>query len=417
MSYNNFLKNNNLIVKFIFLFLTFSLFLGFYLNENSTGGAEQDYLVHDQISELFFNDFNNTLQNYDSLKTRHSPIIPIYFSFLKFFNFDDNLVRFIHLPISLLIVFIFFKCLEIKYSNYNRNNLIIFSSILLLSPTIRSLSIWPDSHLYGLLFFLVATYFFLIFLKAKEKKKVKYALLNILFLAISSYIRPSFSLFAIYFFWFFYKEFKFTKKLIQVIVFNLILALPAIYYLFYLDIMFLKTNAVSNIDFFTRINPANKILLISSIVFFHIFPIIYFKFDHIKKKFFQIRLYEHVSLFLIFILCLIYFNYKKDFSGGGIFFHISNLLNLEFIFFVISLISIYILYSLTRVNLNNFLIVILIFFSNPQLTIYHKYYDPLILIIFFLLINISLDKKIFNFKSILFFYSHSFLFLLLSLLK
>lgn len=284
MSYNKFIKNNNLIIIFIFLILSFSLFVGFFLNENSTGGARQDYLVHDQISIMFFNDFKNTLLNYDELKTRHSPLIPIYFSIFKFFEINDYIVRLIHLPLALFLVLFFYKCLEIKFDQTNKKYLFIFSSIILLSPTVRSLSIWPDSHFYGLIFFLVAIYFFLIFLKVKNREKLKYAYLNIIFLVICSYIRPSFSLFGIYFLWYFYKEFGFKKKFYYILLLNFILALPAFYYLFYLKVMFLSTNAVNNIDLLTRINPSNKILIISSIITFHLIPLVLIKIQYFKKK-------------------------------------------------------------------------------------------------------------------------------------
>ncbi len=417
MSYNKFIKNNNLIIIFIFLILSFSLFVGFFLNENSTGGARQDYLVHDQISIMFFNDFKNTLLNYDELKTRHSPLIPIYFSIFKFFEINDYIVRLIHLPLALFLVLFFYKCLEIKFDQTNKKYLFIFSSIILLSPTVRSLSIWPDSHFYGLIFFLVAIYFFLIFLKVKNREKLKYAYLNIIFLVICSYIRPSFSLFGIYFLWYFYKEFGFKKKFYYILLLNFILALPAFYYLFYLKVMFLSTNAVNNIDLLTRINPSNKILIISSIITFHLIPLVLIKIQYFKKKAAQINLYEYLFLSIIFFISIFYFDYKKDFTGGGIFFHLSNLLGTNFFFFIISFLSLILIYIFIKKNFNNIIIIFLIFLSNPQLTIYHKYYDPLILIIFFLLIDTELQKKIFNLKSLLLFYSHSFLFLILSLLK
>ena len=46
MSYNKILtKENYLLFNFIYFFNCFSL-PWFFLNENSTGGAQQDYLVH-----------------------------------------------------------------------------------------------------------------------------------------------------------------------------------------------------------------------------------------------------------------------------------------------------------------------------------------------------------------------------------
>jgi len=416
MSYNKILKNNNLFIILILL-LSLSLFIGFYFNEDSTGGAYEDYLVHDQISTKFANNFLETFLNFDKLKTRHSPIIPIYFSIYKYFNLSDNLVRLLHIPTVFLIILIFYNCLLIKFKFLNKKIIWLTSFILILSPTVRSLAIWPDSHLYGILFFLISLYFFLKFEKCNNNKKLFYAILNVIFLAISCYIRPSFSFFALYFTWFFFKEFKFSNNFFLIIVSNFFLALPAFYYLFYLKIMFLTSHAVGNIDTFTRFNPSNKILIISTIIFFHILPFFYLKFSFFKKKFLQLNLKEFLLTFLILIICINYFNYEKNFTGGGIFFHISNIFNSNLIFFAIAYISLIAIYILLKLNFNNFFLFIIIFLSNPQLTIYHKYYDPLILILFFLLYKISIDKKFNNAKYILFFYFHSFLFLLSNLIK
>ena len=105
--------------------------------------------------------------NYDNLKTRHSPIIPIYFSFYNFFEIPDKLIRLIHLHVSFFITIIFYQCIKLKYGSYNKKILIFISLLLLLSPTIRSLAIWPDSHLYGLFFFLISVFWYLKFLTIK----------------------------------------------------------------------------------------------------------------------------------------------------------------------------------------------------------------------------------------------------------
>lgn len=416
MSYNKILKNKNLFITFILL-LSFSLFLGFYFNEDTTGGAYQDYLVHDEISTKFATNFLETFLNFDQLKTRHSPIIPIYFSVYKYFNFNNDLVRLFHLPIIFFIILLFYNCLLIKFEFINKKIIYLVSFLLILSPTVRSLAIWPDSHLYGILFFLVSLYFFLKFQKCKKNKKISYAILNIIFLAITCYIRPSFAIFAVYFTWYFFKEFKLSSSFFIVILTNFFLAIPAFYYLFYLEVMFLTSHAVNNADIFTRFNPSNKILIISTIIFFHIIPFIYLKFNLFKKELLDLSFKEFLLTLFILIICIIYFNYEKSFTGGGIFFHLSHIFNSNLIFFVISYISLLTIYILSKLNINNFFLFILIFLSNPQLTIYHKYYDPLILILFFLLYEISIDKKINESKYILFFYFHSFLFLLSSLAK
>jgi hypothetical protein len=68
-------------------------------------------------------------------------------------------------------------------------------------------------------------------------------------------------------------------------------------------------------------------------------------------------------------------------------------------------------------NKENLLIFILVLINNPQYTIYHKYFDPFLLILFFSLFNFDLslkEKKIKNFYLI---YSYFLTFLIVSNLK
>ena len=121
---------------------------------------------------------------------------------------------------------------------------------------------------------------------------------------------------------------------------------------------------------------------------------------------------------ILFSVCVYFFNYNYSYSGGGIFFKISYFLfNNNFFFYVIGLISILIFMPYLFINKENFLILVLILFNNPQYTIYHKYFDPFLLIIFFSLFNFQIslkEKKIKNFITI---YSYFFIFLLISNLK
>ena len=81
--------------------------------------------------------------------------------------------------------------------------LIILSLSIFLSPTFRSLAIWPSSRIVGLLFFVLSIYEFLKF----QKTSLNIHLIkNILFLIISSYISPNFSLFIIFFFYYYLKK-------------------------------------------------------------------------------------------------------------------------------------------------------------------------------------------------------------------
>ena len=80
------------------------------------------------------------------------------------------------------------------------------------------------------------------------------------------------------------------------------------------------------------------------------------------------------------------------------------------LFYIISFFSLMFVYLLGKNSLNNSIILDDIFLINPQLTIYHKYYDPLVLIVFFLLININIKNLNFDYKKLSILYFHSLFF-------
>jgi hypothetical protein len=158
-----------------------------------------------------------------------------------------------------------------------------------------------------------------------------------------------------------------------------------IVYLFILDINFLiKPVDGDATNTLVRLNPSNKILIISSLVLFYLTPII--TSINFKKKFlefFQIKYLLYVLL--LSIVLLLFFNYQINFTGGGIIFKLSYILfdNL-YLFSIFSVISLIIIVTFFKLNTNNILLFIVLIISNPQLTIYHKYYDPLLLLLFLL---------------------------------
>ena len=98
----------------------------------------------------------------------------------------------------------------------------------------------------------------------------------------------------------------------------------------------------------------------------------------IKKYFFRIVLFV--------ILLGYFFNYQINFTGGGILFQLSQLLfKSNYLFFGICIFSITLILYLSKLSTNNFFIIFILIISNIQNTIYHKYYEPLSIIIFFTL--------------------------------
>ena len=116
---------------------------------------------------------------------------------------------------------------------------------------------------------------------------------------------------------------------------------------------------------------------------------------------------------------MIFFNYSLNYTGGGLFFQISNLIfENNYFFYLIAFFSLLVLFYLSSIDINNFLIFLILIISNIQNTIYHKYYDPLILILFFTLINSSLNFKFFkNKKNIIYIFIFYIIFILMRITK
>ena len=399
--------------SYFFLFLYSTLIIGFILNENSSGGAIIDYLNQKIISKKFSERFLEVFFNFDKETTRHSPLLIIILSLFEKFNINDGIIRIINLHFLLLIILFFYKCLKIKFKNYNKTILHLISFLLFLSPTYRSLSIWPDSRLYGLLLFIVSIYFFLNFIEEKnKKKKFKYSLLNTFYLCIASYFSPNYCVFVIFFVLSFFNYFKISKYSYSIIFLNLLLSAPALYYVFYLKIFFFLTGVSDSSATIIALNPANKIILISSIFLFHYFP-----FFFIAKNKYIISNKNLIILIFIFSTLIYFFNYRIDFTGGGFIYKLSNLIfNNNYFLFFFSFLGFLLLFNLSYKNLNNFLLIFLIIISNPQLEVYHKYYEPMLLMIIFTLFKISINKNFLK-KRFLIFYLFNFLFLIANLLK
>ena len=413
-----FLKKNSYNKKILFLlFLYLTLIVSFFFGENSTGGAIKDYLNQKGISQKFSSNFFQTFYEYDNFSTRHSPILIIFLSFFEKINLPDFVIRLIHLHICLFLPLIFFKFLKLKFKEIDEKILLLLSALIFLSPTFRSLSIWPDSRLLGLIFFSISIFYFL---KFNENKHIKFVFLNVFFLALSSYLSPNFSVFSIFFITKFISFYRFfSKEILIIILFNLILALPAFYYIFILDVNFFLKSAAIGIENNEKIifnNLFNDIFITFSIIFFYLIPFLFLKIIKLNKI---LTIKNFLISLAIFLLCVLNFNYNYSYSGGGIFFKFSNFFfENNYLFFFITLISIYLVSPLIMNNYFNLLFFLLIIFNNPQYTLYHKYFDPFLLLTFFTVLNLNFNlNKIVYRKNYLYIFSYFVVFLIISNLK
>ena len=395
--------------KYTILILTtlyISLFLGVYLDEDSLGGAFSDYKGLYYITENFKNNFIYTLLNYDEVGNRHSPIFYILRSGLPL---NEMFQRIFFLNIYLLIPIFFYKSLKIIFKTTPKNNLKLLAFVLLLLPTYRSYSIWPDPHLLGVLFFIISIYYFLKF--RKNVKGFKDATLSTIFLALSAYSSPNFGIFVIYFFYEFYSRFDISKKLILIIFLNIILSIPFFYYLFYLDVNFIFKENSWDIgeNFYSKENISNKILIISSIFFFYLIPFLNHKkiiSDFNLMHIIDIRL---MSFILFFLFCCYFFDFTSAYnltnSGGGFFYNISKFLfNNNYLFYLINFFVFLLIGKSFFTNKKNSLLFLCLILSNPQVTIWQANFSPTLFFLILLLFSFDFIKKNFDIKRIFLIY-------------
>ena len=375
------------------LLLILSVYMGFFFDENLTQGPQLDFEHALKQVKAFEENFKYTFLNYDKIEnsTRISPVFTATIYLINKLTDNVDITRFILCNLILLSQYVLFSCLKNSNLNllFSDNQLFLISSIIYISPSFRANSIWPESSMLGLLFFLISL---LCFLKFETNNNIKFFFLNVFFLAIASYVRPSFCLFAFYFFIKFlsysYKYDKFYRNLSLVIFLNLVLAFPAFYYVFFLDVFFISYGGLDS-------NYFNKVSIISTIIFFHLLPILYFFKEAIKPKFSDD--FSIVILVLISLIFIIYFfDYNLKLAGGGFFLHLSNFLfeNNYLFYFVFCISAFYILKIIKQNKVDNLIIILILLLITPQYHIFHKYYDPLVIILAMTLIKLKQPKEL-----------------------
>lgn len=398
------------LIKKEFIFLTgfLSLFLSYYLGENSSGGAYLDFLSTKKLIDIFDDGILFGFKWFLSFGQIHLPFFYLLKSILKNF-FSQHEIHILYIFVSSMVPLVFYKILKKKYINSDKYYLFLLSMIIFLSPYFRSSTIWVTNDNLALLFFLISLYYFLCF-QTKNKNHLFYSILSFSFLIFASYLRQNYAFFGIYYLYYFFRKLE-TLNFIYLNFLNIIISFPLLIYLY-----FFISKDKSEISF-TRdtinFDLVFNILVFSSLYFFYFIPIIfnYFLRSKIKDIF---KDNKFILYFLIVIFLILYFFYTIPAVpyGGGVFFKLSQLIDIKF-FFIFSFFGVFFLFCLNKLNLDNLLLYFVLIISFPLIFVYQKYYDPLIYIVFFILINSSFLKDLIIKKHLsilsLYFYLGSFL--------
>ena len=159
----------------VYISLIFTIFFGFSLNENSSGGGkiDHDYLLPFIIkfSENFSEGFELFLK--DRATLIHSPLFYILISFLIKISNSLLFTKFFYILVCCTLPFIFYQILTIK--NSRENSFIFFLSLIIFfSPYFRSSAIWLLGDNLSLIFFSLSIFYYL--KTNKSEKLINYFL-------------------------------------------------------------------------------------------------------------------------------------------------------------------------------------------------------------------------------------------------
>ena len=178
------MKINSKRIVYVYISLYLTLLIGFYFNEDFAGGYKVDYLIYKNTISAFNLDLKNSLLFYEKFSVMASPIFILLLTYVNKILNNDTFVRFLNLNFSLILPYLFFLCLKIKYVDTKKNLLYLLPAIIFISPYFRSSSIWVGPENLSIIFFLASVYFFL--RHENEKQNLSFILLNVFFLAHSS---------------------------------------------------------------------------------------------------------------------------------------------------------------------------------------------------------------------------------------
>ena len=391
----------------IYLILFSSLIFSYLLGENSSGGSKHDYFATQKYIEVFQIDFYSGFELFRDSNELHFP-----FFYLIIGNISKitgiTFIHYFYLIISSLIPLAFYNALKKKFLNINNDSLFFLSILIFFSPYFRSSAVWLTTDNLALLFFVISINFFLK-IELENKTFFKNSLLCFLFLVLSSYIRHYYAIFFFLYFYISYNKFSLSKNLI-IIIFNIILSIPALFYLNFIT----KGKSFSEPFYFLSGDFIFNFLFLGSLFLFYLIPFLindfvprYFKERFSLKK-------NIIFLTIILSVLIISFYTLPNFEyGGGVFYKLSKIYYIN-IFYFFSILGCLIILLLIDDSFKNYLIFLILIIIFPLTILFQKYYDPLLYIVLFTLMNSNfITKLIYNNKIKISFVAAYFLFFLI----
>ena len=391
--------------------LSTTLLIGYFLGEDSSGsgGFPVDFNSTWPVLKLiekgeYFNFLEYTIH------------FPLHYYILYFFNLlveSKDAVRLLFTLISLITPYIFFLILKEKFLKTDLNKLFFLSQIIFLLLSFRSGAIWANTQLTALLFFMISIFYFLKWENQRSKLIDKNLVLQCFFLSLAVYSRQLYAIVFIYIVYIYFLKLDF-KEFIKSSILIFIFSLPGI---------FIVLSVPRTLSLTFDFNLANSLIVNTSIISFYLIPLYFvigLNYLQDYKKFNITK--EHYSLillsFLLVLLSSTVFNYNPS-LGGGFFIKLSMIVfNNLYFFFVTSFIGIILIMLIFKENKNTLILFLLLIFGFSSYQIFQKYFEPMLIILLFSIIEFSQIKLIFkNYKNIILFQSYFIVYLISAIIN
>jgi hypothetical protein len=400
--------NNKTQYTYTFIIL-FTLFFSFLFKiDISNGGAARDIYFHWNYIIALKSGLGVLMQKDIFVDVsmeipHHYPLHHIIVSRFSFLSNDlDNYLNF-YFIFSLFLPVLFYFCIDSRFPEVDVRKKIFISSIIYFLPNYQASSIWGNSHITSLFFFLGSLYFLINLEKLKNKSLNLNIFFLVFFMACAAYTRQYYVIFFPYLFISIIRITK-LKNIIFFCLISLFLSIPGLFMIYKHPILFSGLQGNST-DF------KSSILIVLSIIFVYLAP---FFISNLKFKIIEIKqllknkrsLLSLLFFSIIFFYLLFNFNYN-GYVGGGLYFKISKvMIGNNILFFIISFFSLLLCFYYFKERIEDIFLIILIATSfSSGWMIFQKYFEPMLIFCIFLLIKKDFVKKIFNFNShIIFFY-------------
>ena len=389
------------------LLIIVSFFIGFYFQENSSGGAI-DFSHYYNNFKLFYGKNLLKINWYDY----ESSSLPLYYFVTYFFYNPENLIliKIFNLFLSFFCLFLFYKILNI-HLKLNNSLSFLLSSTILLSPYFRTSTFWMMEENFPILMTFITIYFYV----SLKKKFSYFFLIAAIFFSVcaffsrQNYIIISFGLFLLIFDW---KNF-FSKKNFLIVFLFFIFFSPSLYFLniwgSLLPPLLVEQNR-------TLIFNINNIPYILNVILIYVLPFIFFE----KKIIVYLNNNKKLILFSFIFYLLIFFNFIPSTIGGGalskLFMIITDGFALKYLILIssfFSLLFLILLFNDNKIIIFYFLLNLILFSTITP--IWQEYFDPLSLV-FIILFGNKINLPQYSNKFVYFLIAYLSLFLSTSIL-